>query len=115
MRVDRVDVLAELATWRSIDLLEALETAALNKCLLCFCVLWQYLGELGSNVGEDVIGGEDEEGFERGKMCAHLDDILEGLLRFVFQVGGALSLLHHVDSEQTCWHVSLGQVLRVVW
>ena len=115
MRVDGVDVLAELAAWCSVDLLDALETTALNKCLLCFRVLGEHLGKLGSNVGEDVIGGEDEEGFEGGQMRAHLDDILEGLLRFVFQVRGALSLLHHVNGEQTCWHVSLGQVLRVVW
>ena len=80
MGVDRVDVLAELAAWRGVDLLDALETTALNKCLLCFGVLGKHLRELGGNVGEDVIGGEDEERFEGGQMGAHLDDILEGLL-----------------------------------
>ena len=114
MRVDGVDVLAELAAWCSVDLLDALETTALNKCLLCFRVLGEHLGKLGSNVGEDVIGGEDEEGFERGKMCAHLDDILEGLLRFVFEVGRALTLLHHVDGEEAGGDVSLGEVLGVI-
>ena len=115
MGVNRVDILAELAAWGSIDLLNALETTALNKCLLCFRVLGEHLGELRGDVGEDVIGGEDEQGFEGGKVRAHLDNILEGLLRFVFQVGRALSLLHHVDGQEAGGHVGLGQILSVVW
>ena len=48
-------------------------------------------------------------------MGAHLDDVLEGLLGFVLEVGGALAFLHHVDSEETGWNISLSQIFRVVW
>ena len=115
MRVDCIDILAKFAAWGGIDFLNTLEATTLDECLLCFGVLGKDLGELGSDIGEDVVGGEDEEWFEGGQVGAHLDDILEGLLGFIFQVGGALTLLHHVDGEETSWHVSLSQVLSVVW
>ena len=51
MRVDSIDVLAELAAWSSVDLLDALEATTLDEGLLGFGVLWENLGELGSDVG----------------------------------------------------------------
>ena len=114
MRVDSVDVLAELGAGGGIDLLNTLEATRLDEGLLGLGVLGKNLGELGSNVGEDVVGGEDEEGFEGRKVSAHLDDILEGLLGFVLKVGGALAFLHHVDGEESGGDVSLGEVLGVV-
>ena len=43
--------------------------------------------------------GKGEEWFEGGDMGAHLDDVLEGFLGFVFQVLGAGALLQHVDGK----------------
>ena len=114
VRVNGIDVLAELAAWSSLDLLNSLETTALDEGLLGLGVLRKDLGELSSDVCEDIVGGEDEEGLQGGQVGAHLDDILEGLLRFVFEVGRALALLHHVDGEETGGDVSLGQVLGVI-
>ena len=65
VRVDGVDVLAQLRAWRSIDFLDSLEASALNECLLCLCVLGQHLSELGGDVSENIVGCEDEKWFER--------------------------------------------------
>ena len=80
MRVDGIDVLAKLTSWGSIDFLDALETSTLDESFLGFGVLGKNLSELGSNVGKDIVRGENKEGFKRGQVSAHLDDILEGLL-----------------------------------
>ena len=114
MRINGIDVLAELAAWSSLDLLNSLETTTLDEGLLGLGVLRKDLGELGGDVGEDIVGGKDEKGLQGGKVGAHLDDILEGLLGFVLEVGGALSLLHHVDGEETGGDVGLSQVLGVI-
>jgi len=114
VRVDGVDVLAELGAGGGVDLLNALETSTLDESFLGLGVLGKNLGELGGNISQDVVRGEDQEGFKRGKVSAHLDDVLQGLLRLVLQVGGALSFLHHVDGEETGGHISLSEVLSVV-
>ena len=114
MRVDGIDVLAELGAWRCVDLLNALEAAGLDESLLLLGVLGEHLRKLCGDVLEDVVGGKDEEGLKRRKVSAHLDDVLEGLLRFVLQVGGALALLHHEDGKKTCGDVGLSEVLGVL-
>ena len=80
MRVDCVDVLAQLGAWSGLDLLDLLEATALDESLLCLRVLRKNLGELSSDVGENIVGGDTEEWFQRRQMSAHLDDILKGLL-----------------------------------
>ena len=114
MRVNCVDVFAELAAWGGVDFLNALEATTLDEGLLGLGVLGKNLGELGGDVGEDIVGGKDEKRFERGQVSAHLDDVLESLLGLVLKVGGALTLLHHVHGEETSGHVSLSQVFGVV-
>jgi len=59
VRVNGVDVLAKLAAWGGIDLLNTLEATTLDESLLCFGVLRQHLGKLGSDVSEDIVGSED--------------------------------------------------------
>ena len=114
VRVDGIDVLAKLGTWGSVDLLNALEASGLDESLLLLGVLGKNLSKLSGDVLEDVVGGEDEEGLERGKVGAHLDDVLEGLLGLVLEVGGALTFLHHEDSEEASGDISLSQVLGVL-
>ena len=114
MRVDGIDVLAELAAWRSVDLLNTLEATGLDESLLLLGVLGKNLGELSSDVLKDVVGGKDEEGLERRKVSAHLDDVLESLLGLVLEVSGALALLHHEDGKKTSGDVSLCEVLGVL-
>jgi hypothetical protein len=114
VRVDGVDVLAELAAGCGVDLLNALETSTLDESLLGLGVLGKNLGELGGNVGKNVVRSADQEGFKRGEVSAHLDDVLQGLLGLVLKIGGALSFLHHVDGEETGRDISLGEVLGVV-
>ena len=114
VRVDGIDVLAKLGTWGSVDLLNALEASGLDESLLLLGVLGKNLSKLSGDVLEDVVGGEDEEGLKRGKVGAHLDDVLEGLLGLVLEVGGALTFLHHEDSEEASGDISLSQVLGVL-
>ena len=114
MRVDGIDVLAELAAGRSVDLLNTLESTGLDESLLLLGVLGKNLSELSSDVLKDVVGGKDEEGLERRKVSAHLDDVLESLLRLVLEVSRALALLHHEDGKETSGDVSLCEVLGVL-
>lgn len=114
MRVNCVDVFAELGAWGGVDFLDALEATTLDESLLGLGVLGKNLGELSSDVGENIVGGKDEKRFERGQVSAHLDDVLKSLLGLVLKVGRALTLLHHVHGEETCGHISLSQVFGVV-
>jgi len=98
VRVDLVDVFAEFGARLSLNFLDLLEATALDEGALGLEVLGKDLGELSAHVGEDVVGGELEEGFEGGHVGAHLDDVLEGLLGLVLEVLGRL--LEHVDGEE---------------
>jgi hypothetical protein len=111
VRVDLVDVLAQLGARLGLDLLDLLEAAGLHEGALGLELGGEDLGELGANVGEDVVGGELEEGFQGGHVGAHLDDVLESLLRLVLQVLGGVG--KHVHGEETGGHVSLSQELAV--
>lgn len=113
MRVDFIDVLSEFAAWLSLDFLNLLEPSALNESSLGLKVLRKHLGELGADVSEDVVGSQLQKGFQGGQVGAHLDDVLQGLLRLVLQVLGGLS--KHVHCKQLRWHVSFSKELRVVW
>ena len=115
MLVDLLNVLAELGASWGIDSLDLLETTTLDECSLGLQVLWEDLGELGAHIGEDVVWSQLEEWLKSWNMGAHLDDVLEGLLGLVLEVGGGLSLLHHVHGQEMGWHVSLSQELGVVW
>ena len=84
MRVDLVDVLSKLAAWFGLYLLDLLETAGLDEGSLGLEVGWEYLSELGADVSEDVVWSELEEWFEGWQVGAHLDDVLERFLGFVF-------------------------------
>ena len=112
MRVDLIDVFAELGTRLSLNFLDLLETTTLDESALGLEVLGKDLGELSAHVGEDVVGSELEEGFEGGNVGAHLDDVLEGLLGLVLEVLGRL--LEHVHGEETGRNVSLSEVLGVL-
>jgi len=112
VRVDLIDVFTEFASRLSLNLLDLLEAAGLHEGALGLEVLGKDLGELGAHVGEDVVGGELEEGFEGGNVRAHLDDVLEGFLGLVLEVLGGL--LEHVHGEETGGNVSLGEVLGVL-
>ena len=63
MRVDCVDVLAELGAGLRVDLLNTLESSTLDKGLLGLVILGKNLSKLSGDVGEDVVGSQDEEGF----------------------------------------------------
>merc|ERR1712127_300785 len=111
VRVDLVDVLSELGAGLGLDLLDLLEAAGLHEGTLGFELGGKHFRELGAHVGEDVVGGELEEGFQSGHVGAHLDDVLEGLLRLVLQVLGGVG--KHVHGEETGGHISLSQELAV--
>lgn len=83
----------------------------MNESALSFKLGWENLRELGAHVGEDVVGSELEERLKSGHVCAHLDNVLESFLRFVFQVFGGV--LEHVDGEETSGHVSFSEELAV--
>merc|ERR1712127_65686 len=85
VRVDLVDVLSELGAGLGLDLLDLLEAAGLHEGTLGFELGGKHFRELGAHVGEDVVGGELEEGFQGGHVGAHLDDVLERLLGLVLQ------------------------------
>ena len=48
-------------------------------------------------------------------MGAHLDNILEGFLGFVFEILGRGSFLEHVNGEKSSRDVSFGKELGVLW
>ena len=62
-------------------------------------ILRENLGELGADVGQDVVWSKLEEWLKSRQVSAHLDDVLERLLRFVLEVLGAL--WEHVDGEES--------------
>ncbi len=99
MRVDFVDVLSQLLTWRSLNVLDLLETTALNEGSLGLEVLWKDLGELSADVGQNVVRSELEEGLEGWEVGAHLNDVLKSLLGFVLKVLGAFG--KHVHSKES--------------
>jgi len=80
VRVDLVDVFAKLAARLCLEVLNLLETATLDEGALCLEVLGKDLGKLGTDVGQDVVGGASQEGFESGYVRAHLDNVFQGLL-----------------------------------
>lgn len=110
--VDLVDVFSELAAGLGLDLLDLLETAGLNEGTLGLEVGGEDLGELGAHVGEDVVGGELEEGLKGGKVGAHLDDVLKGFLCLILKVLGAFG--KHVDGKEAGRNVSLSEELSVI-
>jgi hypothetical protein len=112
VRVDLINVLAELGAGFGLDLLDLLETTGLDESALSFELGGEDLGELSANVGQDVVGGQLEEGFKGGDVSAHLDDVLECLLGFVLEVLGGV--LEHVDGEETGGDVSLSEEFAVL-
>jgi len=86
VRVDLVDVLAEFAALFGLDLLDFLETTTLDESTFGLEVLRKDLGELSADVGENIVGGELEEGLEGGHVSAHLNNVFKGFLGFVLQV-----------------------------
>jgi hypothetical protein len=112
VRVDLVDVLSELAAWLGLDLLDLLEAARLHEGALSLEVGGEHLRELGADVGEDVVGGQLEEGLKGGQVSAHLDDVLEGLLGLILEV--LRTFWEHVDGQESRGHIGLGQELRMV-
>jgi hypothetical protein len=112
VRVDLINVFAELASRFGLDLLDLLETTGLHKCALSFELEGKNLSELSANVGQDVVGSQLEEGFKSGNVGAHLDNVLKSLLRLVLEI--LAGLLEHVDGEETGGDISLSEVLGVV-
>ena len=63
VRVDLIDGFSEFGTGLSLDFLNFLETARLNKLTLGFQVLGKDASKLGANVGKDIVGSKAEERF----------------------------------------------------
>lgn len=82
-----------------MDLLDLLEATALNEGTLGLEVGWENLGELGANIGKNVVRGKLKEGLKCGKMGAHLDDVLKSLLGLILEILGALR--KHVDGKES--------------
>jgi len=112
VRVDLINVLAKFASLFSLNFLDLLEATTLDEGALGLEVLGENLSKLGTDVGKDVVGGQLEQGLEGGHMSAHLDDILEGLLRLVLEV--LRGLLEHVDGKEAGRNVSLSEVFSVL-
>lgn len=112
VRVNFVDVLAELGALLGLDLLNFLEATTLDEGTLGFEVLGKNLSELSADVGENIVGSELEEGFEGGDVGAHLDNVFEGLLGLVLQVLGRF--LEHVDGKESGGDISLSKVFGVL-
>lgn len=88
MRVDFVDVLAELAALFGLDLLNFLEATTLHEGTLGLQVLGEDLSKLSADVGENIVRSKLEERLEGRDVGAHLDNVFECLLGFVLQVLG---------------------------
>jgi hypothetical protein len=112
VRVNLINVFAELASRFGLDFLDLLETTGLHKCALSFELEGKDLSELSANVGQDVVGSQLEEGLKSGNVGAHLDNVLKSLLRLILEV--LAGLLEHVDGEETGGNISLSEVLGVV-
>jgi hypothetical protein len=54
VRVDLVNVLPKLAAWLRVDLLNLLEASALEEGSFCFEIGREGLGELSTDVGQDL-------------------------------------------------------------
>ena len=80
VRVDLIDGFSEFGAGFSLDFLNFLETARLNKLTLGFQILGENASELGANVGEDIVWSETEEGLKGGNVRAHLDNVFQSLL-----------------------------------
>jgi len=111
VRVNFVNVLAELGALLGLDFLNFLEATTLNEGTLGFEVLGKDLSELGADVGEDVVRSELEEGLEGGDVSAHLDNVFESFLGFVLKVLGRF--LEHVDGKESGRNISLSKVFSV--
>ena len=112
LRVDFVDVLSEFAAGLTLDLLDLLEATALDEGALGLKVGRKDFGELSANIGENVVGSKLKEGLKGGKVSAHLDDILKGLLCLVLEILGALG--KHVDGEESGGDISLSEEFGVI-
>ncbi len=86
MRVNLINVLAQLAAWLSLDLLDLLETARLDESTLSLKLGRKYFGKLGTNVGKNIVWSKLKKGFESGYVSAHLNNIFESLLRLIFKI-----------------------------
>lgn len=58
MRVNFINVLAQFASGLGFNFLDLLETTGLDKGALSLKLLGKNLCELGTDVGEDVVGGK---------------------------------------------------------
>ena len=112
MRVDLLDVLAQLASLFGLDLLYLLEAARLHEGSLVFHVRRQNLGKLGTDVCKDVVWSQVKEWLEGREMGAHLDDVLERLLGLVLQI--LRTLWKHVNGKESSGHISLSKSLGMV-
>jgi len=56
LSVNFFNIFSELAAWFSLDFLDLLETATLHKGSFSFKILGKDFGELGADVGQDIIG-----------------------------------------------------------
>jgi len=99
VRINLVNVLAQFAARLGLNLLYFLETAGLHEGTLRLQVRWKHFSELSTYVSKDVVGSKLEEGFEGGQVGAHLDDVLQGFLGFIFKVLGAFT--EHVYCEES--------------
>ena len=113
VRVDLINVLSEFASWLCLYLLDLLESTGLHKGSLGLQVLRKDLGELSTNIGQDVVWSQLKEWLKGWQVGAHLDDVLEGLLGFILEILGAL--WEHVDGEESRWNVSFGEEFGVIW
>ena len=113
MRVDLINVLAEFAALLSLDFLYLLEAAGLHECTLGLDVRWENLSELSTDVCKDVVWCKIKEWLESREMSAHLDDVLKRLLGLILEVLRAL--WKHVDGKESCWYISFGKSLSMIW
>ena len=112
LRVDFVNVFSELAAWLALDLLDLLESTALDEGALGLKVGRKDFSELSANIGENVVRSKLKEGLKGGKVSAHLDDVLKSLLCLVLKILGALG--KHVDGEESGGNISLSKEFGMI-
>jgi hypothetical protein len=77
MRVNLINVLAQLASRLCLNFLYFLEATGLYKSAFGFKVGGEYFRELSAYVGQNVVRSKLEEGFKSRQVCAHLNDMLK--------------------------------------